>query len=330
MTAVVIDTDTGIDDALTLVYLAAVGGVEIVAATATHGNCSTADSALNVGHVLALCGLPDVPIHLGRPGPISGKDPRYSFHVHGHDGLGDLGIDRLPGHQSAEPAAEALVRISRERPGEVDLLVLGAMSNIADAIAIDPLVLTRYRSVVVMGGSGPYQPAGTILEVDANVDADPQAAEVVYGAEHGNLVMVGVNVTTPAILDEQFMAALAAKAGPVTSFCSAILGYYLDFYQEKWGRRICSAHDPLAAGILLHPSWITRSADGPVNVRDDGYAVRARLMRTADLELPAFPLVETPDTHVVLDVDQRAFLAEFTDVLANADARLAGEGPGRS
>ncbi|SHM62746.1 nucleoside hydrolase [Cryptosporangium aurantiacum] len=323
--AVVVDTDTGIDDALTLVYLAAVGGVDLVAITATHGNCSTADSAVNVGHVLGLCGLPDVPIHLGRPGPISGKPPRYSYHVHGHDGLGDLGVEKLPSTPSAEPAAEALVRIGREQPGEVDLLVLGAMSNLADAIAIDPLVLTRYRSIVVMGGSGPYQPAGTILEVDANVDADPQAAEIVFGAEHGNLVMVGVNVTTPAILDEQFLAAVAEQNGPVTSFCTAILSYYLDFYQEKWGRRICSAHDPLAAAILVHPSLVTRAADGPVNVRDDGYAVRARLMRTADLELPAFPLIETPDTHVVLDVDQAAFLTEFTAVLANADARLAAQ-----
>ena len=76
---------------------------------------------------------------------------------------------------------------------------------------------------------------------------------------------------------------------------------------------------------MLHPEWITRAADGPVNVRDDGYAVRARLMRTADLELPAFPLVETPDTHVVLDVDLPAFVAEFTDVLANADARLGAQ-----
>jgi len=323
--AVVVDTDTGIDDALTLVYLAAVGDVDLVAITATHGNCSTADSAINVGHVLGLCGLPDVPIHLGRPGPISGKAPRYSHHVHGHDGLGDLGVEKLPSTPREEPAAQALVRIGREQPGEVDLLVLGAMSNLADAIAIDPLVLTRYRSVVVMGGSGPYQPAGTILEVDANVDADPQAAEIVFAAEHGNLVMVGVNVTTPAILDEAFMAALAAGPGPVTSFCSAILGYYLDFYQEKWGRRICSAHDPLAAAILRNPALVTRAADGPVNVRDDGYAVRARLMRTAELELPAFPLVETPPTHVVLDVDLPAFLAEFTDVLANADARLAVE-----
>ena len=323
--AVVVDTDTGIDDALTLVYLAAVGDVDLVAITATHGNCSTEDSAINVGHVLSLCGRPEVPIHTGRRGPISGKEPRYSYHVHGHDGLGDLGFERLPGNRSPEPAADALVRLGRERPGEIDLLVLGAMTNLAEAIAIDPLVLTRYRSVVVMGGSGPYQPAGTILEVDANVDADPQAAEVVYAAEHGHLVMVGVNVTTPAILDEEFMAALAAQPGPVTSLCSAILGYYLDFYQEKWGRRICSAHDPLAAALLLHPEWITRAADGPVNVRDDGYAVRARLMRTADLELPAFPLAETPDTHVVLDVDLPAFVAEFTDVLANADARLGAQ-----
>ena len=79
MTSVVVDTDTGIDDALTLVYLAAVGGVDLVACTATHGNCSTADSAINVGHVLALCGLPGVPIHLGRQGHALMHDPTHDF-----------------------------------------------------------------------------------------------------------------------------------------------------------------------------------------------------------------------------------------------------------
>ena len=88
--------------------------------------------------------------------------------------------------------------------------------------------------------------------------------------------MVGVNVTSPAILDEAGIAAIAAADTPQARLVTAILPFYLDFYRHKWGRRICSMHDPLAAAILLDPELRHRLARRP-GQRDPRRFARARL-----------------------------------------------------
>ncbi|GAA5063461.1 inosine-uridine nucleoside N-ribohydrolase [Thermocatellispora tengchongensis] len=310
---VVVDTDTGIDDAHTLLYLAGRPDAEIVAITSVFGNCVEEDSTRNIGYVRDLLGL-DAPISRGAAAPLAGA-PRIAGHVHGKDGLGDLGHDRPMPEVAAENAAETLVRLAAENPGELDLLALGPLTNLAAALRIDPELFTRYRSVVLMGGSGPYAPPGTLLMVDANIDNDPLAAAAVFAAPRNELVMVGVNVTGTTILDERAIGALRASGTPVARFATEILDAYLDFYQNEWGRRIIPLHDPLAAGVLLDPSFATAWQDGPVNVRGDGFLSRARLMRTHDGLPPAFPYEPAPDTRVITAVDAPRFVADFVEVL---------------
>jgi inosine-uridine nucleoside N-ribohydrolase len=310
---VVVDTDTGIDDAHTLLYLAGRPDAEIVALTSVYGNCVEEDSTRNIGYVTRLLGL-DVPIARGAAAPLKG-DPRIAGHVHGADGLGDRGYDRPLPEVTGETGAELLVRLAAERPGELDLLALGPLTNLALALRIDPELFTRYRSVVLMGGSGPYAEPGTLLMIDANVNNDPEAARAVFSAPRNELVMVGVNVTGGTILGEHAIAALGAAATPRARFASEILEAYLDFYQNEWGRRIIPLHDPLAAGILLDPSFATGWADGPVNVVTDGFLSRARLMRTVNGLPPAFPYHPAPDTRVITQVDAARFVADFVEVL---------------
>ncbi|MGR6920020.1 nucleoside hydrolase [[Actinomadura] parvosata] len=313
MRRVVVDTDTGIDDAHTLLYLAGRPDAEIVAITSVYGNCTEEDATRNIGYVGGLLGL-DVPVARGAAEPLRGP-AHIAGHVHGKDGLGDLGRDRPLPAVAAEPGPELLVRLAREQPGELDLLALGPLTNLALALRLDPELLTRYRSVVLMGGSGPYAPPGTLLMIDANVNNDPEAARAVFAAPRRELVMVGVNVTAGTILDERAIAALRASASPVARFATEILEAYLDFYQNEWGRRIIPLHDPLAAGVLLDRTFATAWTDGPVNVRGDGFLWRARLMRTHDGLPPAFPYEPAPPTRVITAVDAPRFVADFVEVL---------------
>jgi len=310
---IVVDTDTGIDDAHTLLYLAGRPDAEIVAVTSVYGNCEEEDAARNIGYVTRLLGL-DVPVFRGAGKPLEGA-PHIAGYVHGLDGLGDRGFDRPEPPDAGEPAAEALVRLARENPGELDLLALGPLTNLALALRIDPDLFTRYRSVVLMGGSGPYPPPGTHLTVDANVNNDPAAARAVFSAPRGELVMVGVNVTSVTLLKEHAIAALRAAGTPRSRFAVQILDSYLDFYQQHWGRRIIPLHDPLAAGILLDPGFATEYALGPVNVVWHGPQARAHLMRTADGLPPAFPYEPAPPTKVITAVDSARFVADFVEVL---------------
>ncbi|GLW10978.1 nucleoside hydrolase [Microtetraspora sp. NBRC 13810] len=311
---VVVDTDTGVDDAHTLLYLAGRPDAEIVAITSVYGNCVEEDATRNIGYVNRLLGL-DVPVARGAAAPLTGS-PRIAGYVHGKDGLGDMGYDRPLPEVTGESGAEMLVRLAAERPGELDLLALGPLTNLGLALRIDPGLFTKYRSVVLMGGSGPYGPPGTSLMVDANINNDAEAARAVFAAPRNELVMVGVNVTGTTILDEKAIAALRAAGTPKARFATEILDAYLDFYQNEWGRRIIPLHDPLAAGILLDPGFATAWTDGPVNVVSNGFMARARLMRTFDGLPPAFRYEPAPDTRVITAVDSWRFVTDFVEVLS--------------
>ena len=270
--------------------------------------------------MLETCGLGDVPVALGAGGPI-GRPVALASFVHGFDGLGDIGLPLPSGEISGEHAADQLVRLSLEHPGELDLLAVGPLTNLGLAIQRDPDVLARYRSVVIMGGSGAYPPAGVLREVDANIDHDAVAAALVFGAPRRELVMVGVNVTTPAILDEASVAAIAAGHTPQARLASAILPFYLGFYQHKWGRRICCLHDPLAAGVLVEPEYVTAWREGPVNVIGDGYLSRAWLMEREDGGALAQPVAAAPPTRVADTVDADRFREDFVARLVGLSAR---------
>lgn len=305
MRRVVLDMDVGIDDAIAILYLAARDDVELVALGAVHGNCTAHDAARNALTVFEAIGL-DVPVALGATDPLERELDVASF-VHGADGLGEAGLPAPSGSVTGEHAADQLIRLSLEHPGELDLLAVGPLTNLGVALQRDPEVLARYRSVVIMGGSGAYPPAGTLREVDANIDHDAAAAALVFAAPRRELVMVGVNVTTPAILDEDAVAALAASDTPAARLASAILPFYLGFYKHKWGRLICSMHDPLAAGILVDPTYATAWREGPVNVISDGYLARAWLMEREDGGPLGLPVQPAPPARVVDGADWRRF-----------------------
>ena len=313
---IIVDTDTGIDDALALLYLAGSDNVEISAITSVYGNTPVDAALTNIARVLEVAGLPDVLVARGADGPMNGE-PRIAGHVHGADGLGDLWSTPIsPRNLSKLSSAELLVQLARANPGYYDLLPIGPLTNIGLALQIEPELLTLFRSVVIMGGSGPFPPLGTVQMVDANIHNDADAAALVFAAPRQRLVMVGVNVTAGTIVDETMVAALHDADTSWGTFSARVLEAYMDFYQFSWGRRVSPAHDGLAAALLIHPEWITAALEGPVNITTDGYAIRAHLMRTDDGAPVSWPTTSAPDTVVVIDVDRASFLTDFVGVLS--------------
>lgn len=317
--SVIVDTDTGIDDALALLYLARRADTRIHAITAVYGNCRLEDSLANIRHVMALAGLPDVPVAAGAAAPLLDRPAHIAAYVHGNDGLGDIGVPRDPAKVIGQSAAEYLVEIANAEPGVHDLVPIGPLTNVAMAVQLDPEVLTKFRSVAIMGGSGPFPPVGTMQTVDANIANDPEAARIVFAAPRREMVMVGVNVGVQTIVDEAAVQVLARSGDPVGTFCASVLESYMDFYQYAWGRRVSPAWDGLTAGLAVQPEWITAYEDGPVGIVPDGPLTRARLLRTDD-GLPV-PFLQdeartAPPTKVVLEVDARGFLTDFVGRLS--------------
>ena len=313
----VIDTDTGIDDALALLYVAAQPDTEIVAVTSIYGNCVIDDSLRNIAYVLGLVGLGDTPVARGAEKPLN-ADPHIAHYVHGYDGLGDVieASERpVPTTLVEASAAELLVSLARENPGELELLALGPLTNVALALQAEPELLLLFKSITIMGGSGPFPALGQTDMIDANIQNDGDAAKIVFAAPATRRVMVGVNITAQVVTDEQHVVALHHSGTPTGTFSAAILETYLDFYRLAWGRRVCPVHDGLAAGLMVHPEWITDSITGPVNITNDGFAVRARIMQTAEGRTVPWPTESAPDTLAVTGVDTARFLEAFTGSL---------------
>ncbi len=200
------------------------------------------------------------------------------------------------------------IRLGLEHPGELDLFPVGPLTNVGLALRKDPDALSRYRSVVIMGGAG-LEADDTRTIMDANIAHDPDAADLVF-ASGANLVMVGVNVTTPTVLDAASQARIEASDLPHARFAWRILDFYLDFYQRFLGERVASLHDPLAAGILRDRSYITSAVDAPVGIIETDNGARA-----VAPSAPRPEVVRRRPTHIVTGVDGVRFVADLVDAL---------------
>jgi inosine-uridine nucleoside N-ribohydrolase len=240
--------------------------------------------------------------------------------VHGEDGLGDAGLPDPVGTPSPESAADQIIRLGLEAPGTLDLLAVGPLTNLGVALRRDPDALGRYRSVVIMGGAGPeVEDARSIM--DANIAHDPDAADLLF-ASGADVTMVGVNVTTPTLLEAPQQARIAASELPHARFAWRILAFYLDFYERFLGRRVASLHDPLAAGILRDRSYVTGSLDAPVGLVESELGARA--------VVPVAPRADVSGrrpTHVVTSVDGPRFVEDFVDALTTPLPRATGGEP---
>jgi purine nucleosidase len=308
--SLLLDVDVGIDDAVMMLYLAAEPGVEIVAIGSCHGNCSAALSADNALKVLEVVGLGDVPVALGAESPLA--DPMPAAEVHGHDGLADIGLPPARGAVSGEAAADQIIRLSRERPGELDLLAVGTMTNLALALEQDPDVLSRFRTVAILGGySGAPEPDA--VTVDPNVYKSPDAADRLF-ASSAPLFVTPVDTSfAQSELEDDHIERLRTSETPHGQFAWQILPYYFDFYQRRLGRWSSCMHDPLAAAALLHPGLVRGTVSRPMYVEPVGEVHRGVGRDTGEAATLGLP--PRNPARIVTEVEKRRFLDRFVDAL---------------
>ncbi|MCK2240468.1 MULTISPECIES: nucleoside hydrolase [unclassified Crossiella] len=313
---IVLDTDPGIDDALAILYLAAQADVEIVAVGSVHGNVPAQVAADNSRRILDVLGLDAVPVAVGAARPLAQPLLTSEF-VHGPHGLG-----RWEGPEPSRPAvresaAEQIVQLARQHPGELDLLALGPLTNVALALLLEPELPSLLRSVMVMGGAVDA-PGNATPFAEANIWHDPEAADLVFAAGFA-LTLVALDVTHSARADADWLDTLAASTGPRGKFAHDVLGFYVDFYSRMLGERCCTLYDPLAAAILLHPDLATYR-ELPVSVELRGEKTRGQTV--ADLrgygkEISAElgGITDRPAIKVARTVDGQAFFKQLTEAL---------------
>jgi purine nucleosidase len=308
---VILDMDCGIDDAIAILYLASRPSARIVAAGSVHGNTPALAAADNLLRVLALAGLPNVPVAAGAQRPLV-RPPHFAAEVHGDDGLGNTNVGAAPGAVTGESAPEQIVRLARAEPGRYDLLATGPLTNVGIALLLEPELPRLLRSVTVMGGAANASGNMTPL-AEANIWHDPEAAKLVFDAPWA-VTMVGLDVTMRTVLDEAHIAQLAAGTSAQARFASAILRHYLDFYERISGRRACPLHDPTAAAVLAEPDLVVEAYDANVDVACSDDAQGATIVDRRANGRPAF-LTRQPATRVITKVDAERFADDLVAAL---------------
>jgi inosine-uridine nucleoside N-ribohydrolase len=304
---VIVDTDPGIDDAMALLYLCVAPGVRLHSLTTVFGNADVGTTSRNAAFLAARFGL-DLPIRVGAAEPLQGKRHVPALKVHGADGLGGTGLaQNVAVPRSPVPAWQHIADTISTHPGEVSLLAIGPLTNLALALRHRPQIAADVREVIVMGGAfGTRGRHGNIRPyAEANFFYDPLAAEEVLAASWP-VTVVGLDVSADCILHSAEAAAMATRFGETGELLWAISRDYAEIYRKFDGLDGFCIHDVAAAARLVSPELfaVRRAAIG-VEIAGDN---AGRSFLASDAERPVQSFCDR--------VDAERLIAQFIEALA--------------
>jgi pyrimidine-specific ribonucleoside hydrolase len=250
---VIIDTDPGVDDALALLLAMRSPELKIEAITPVAGNVPLELALPNALRMVEIAGRTDIPVAAGAKVPLLRRLVTATY-VHGENGLGGTVFPEPKIKPVAQPAAELIRQIIRKYPGEVTLLPIGPLTNIATALNLDSELAGMVRGIVMMGGSlsgGNITPAA-----EFNIYVDPEAARIVFQSGIP-ITMVGLDATRKTSLTEEHVRVLEAAQNPVSQAAAKIGRNALNHNRDQGFLSGPNMHDSLAVAGFLDPSLLT-------------------------------------------------------------------------
>ena len=245
---ILFDTDPGIDDACAILLALASPELSVEGLSIVHGNCSLEQATTNALAVLELANAPHIPVAKGCELPLV-QPSLLAPETHGDTGLG---YARLPGPRTrpiAQHGVDFLIEQILKSPGEITLLAIGPLTNVALAIRQEPRVVEALREIIIMGGTLRYEGNTTAL-AEFNTYVDPHAAHIVYHA--GVLTtLVPLDVTYQCILTPHDVNQLLKTDSPITKFVADSTRFYMEFHDEYQKIDGCVINDPLALALTF-------------------------------------------------------------------------------
>jgi purine nucleosidase len=316
MKQVIFDTDIGIDDAMALVFLHCAKDVELLAITTAFGNASVENTTRNALYTKELFGM-TAPVYQGAAGPLAASlFDSYPDFVHGENGLGNIDVTVKWAQAEEASAAQAIVELVQNNPGEISIVAVGRMTNLADALELCPDLPKLVAEVIVMGGAFGFNGhRGNVSPVaEANIAGDPTAADKVFRSGLP-LTIVGLDVTHETIMEREYFETLREEAGEVGEFVYAVSRYYLDFHKSHNGTYASPAHDPSAVAYLLRPDLYT-TRDAIVRVALGGVGIGQTIWADPAVNYQTGEWNDIPPCRICIGVDDQAVLNLYRETLA--------------
>ncbi len=282
MHKVILDTDPGIDDAMAIAYAIAHPDIKLLGLTTVFGNVSVEKATRNAQYILDVMGVSDVAVAKGAGVPVVQSPLPHSEFVHGDDGIGncypqsDVALNANAQHAQlhALNAADYIIEQARAHPGEISLLAVGPLTNIALALEKEPDLPNLVKQLIVMGGAVD-EPGNVTPLAEANFFNDPHAADRLL-ARDWPMMVVGLDVTHKVMITDTHLAKLRDEAGVTGDFLWRTSRFYIDFYTSKGAAKDavepqCAMHDAAAVAYLVEPDAFS-VARGAARVIEDGVA----------------------------------------------------------
>ncbi|MCB2202598.1 nucleoside hydrolase [bacterium] len=300
MKRIVIDCDPGIDDAQAIMMAYQHPGVQIEAITTVSGNVDVEYTAANALKILDVLGASPIPVYAGAATALVEQGENASW-VHGEDGLGGLAIPPSKRQLEEKHAALALIDLAKASPGELELIAIGPLTNLALAIRLDPDLPSRYKKLVIMGGAHLGQGNTGNYPAEFNIYADPDAASIVFENWPG-LTMISWEATIAHGLPLSDFVALGEYDNPRSEFFKAITQSTTKLLREVLNRELSFAADPLAMAVMLEPEIVQEATEKYVQIERMGRLSRG--MTVIDWWNKS---KKAPNVKIVLKVDSQRF-----------------------
>ena len=313
---VILDVDTGTDDALALAYAVESPRLDLVAVTTVAGNVGIERATANSLAVLDWLGATNVPVHRGASRPLT-RPHLDASHIHHEGGLGGARIPDSKRPLGADRGPAAIIRLANARPGEITLVALGPLTNVAIALNVEPRLPELVKAVVLMGGAfnvpGNTHPDGTFSRpgqekpaAEFNIIVDPEAAQQVFAAPFKSLTAVGLDVTNEVALTagdwDEVNSATELKRS------ASLLREVGRHAFASLARERFALHDPLAAAVTVDPGLVrTEAADVVVE--------------SAGSEVGRTRMAGPGQVRVAVEVDKDRALDEFRRTVGLPKAR---------
>ena len=269
---IILDSDPGIDDAMAILFAEAHPAIELKAITTVYGNATIENGTNNALYLKEKNGF-KADIVQGTDRPLVRDPVGPTVIVHGETGFGDVHAPKVTTLQAdPRPAYQYIIDAVKAEPGEITLVAVGPLTNLALALEAAPEITSLVKEVVIMGGAfGMNEHRGNVTPyAEANIHDDPHAADIVFTAPWP-VVVIGLDVTEESFFSKDYLDQLRDDAGEVGQFIWDISRYYLDFYSKKVGLEGCHVHDPSAIAYVIDPTLFTLR-EGPIRVVTDGPA----------------------------------------------------------
>jgi pyrimidine-specific ribonucleoside hydrolase len=313
---IIIDTDPGIDDAMAIFLALRSPELKVEAITPVAGNVPLDLTLPNALRLLEIAGRTDIPVAAGASHPLV-RRLATAGHVHGVNGLAGVEFPAPKIKPVHETAPEIIRRIVRENPGEITIVAVGPLTNVALALRADPELSSMIPAIAIMGGSlsgGNMTPAA-----EFNLYVDPEAARIVFDANIP-LTMVGLDVTRKCRVSEEHIKQLEAANNPVSQAAGKILRATYERMRHGGEVTDIDLHDALAVASLIDHDVITRkdyyvevetvgewTAGQTLGYDGHGPVRKSPQMETSAPEPPPAELPYKPNAQVAVGVDPDRF-----------------------